>query len=113
MGTEAALWRGSCRLRGRQRQPMTAPFDGVNDPREASVVNPNLRLSNEKKTVVSAPNESRVKIDPVRRPVPDAEQSVMGLQILGEIEVKGRSNDLQGIASSASQGQVSNDNFKY
>ena len=94
-------------------QPMTAPFDGVNDPREASVVNPTLRLSDEKKTVVSAPNESRDTIDPVRRPVPDAAGSVMGLQILGEIDVKGRSNDLQGIASSASQGQVSNDNFKY
>ena len=58
-------------------------------------------------------NESRGTIDPVRRPVPDAEQSVMGLQILDEIEVKGRSNDLQGIASSASQRQVSNDDFKY
>ena len=93
-------------------QPMTAPSDGVNDPSEASVVNPTLRLSDEKKTVVSAPNESRDTIDPVRRPVPDAAGSVMGLQILGEIDVKGRSNDLQGIASSASQRQVSNDDFK-
>ena len=40
-------------------------------------------------------------------------ESVMGLQNLGEIEVKGRANDLQGIAFSASQGQVSNDDFKY
>ncbi|NBT43413.1 MAG: hypothetical protein EBT06_00550, partial [Gammaproteobacteria bacterium] len=40
-------------------------------------------------------------------------EEVMGLQMLGEIEIKGRANDLQGIASSASQGQVSNDDFKY
>ncbi len=40
-------------------------------------------------------------------------EAVMGLQMLGEIEIKGRANDLQGIASSASQGQVSNDDFKY
>lgn len=40
-------------------------------------------------------------------------ETVMGLSNLGEIEVKGRANDLQGIASSASQGQVSNDDFKY
>ncbi|NBS16817.1 MAG: hypothetical protein EBS79_07915, partial [Gammaproteobacteria bacterium] len=40
-------------------------------------------------------------------------EEVMGLQMLGEIEIKGRTNDLQGIASSASQGQVSNDDFKY
>jgi len=41
-------------------------------------------------------------------------EEVMGLQTLGEITViGGRANSLEGIATSASQGEVSNDDFKY
>ena len=44
---------------------------------------------------------------------PTPHEQVMGLETLGELEVTGRANDLNGIALSASQGQVSNDDFKY
>lgn len=66
-------------------------------------------ISNSIKT--SNPKNSTSKSGPDYKAA-DGEE-VMGLQMLGEIEVKGRANDLQGIASSASQGQVSNDDFKY
>lgn len=42
-----------------------------------------------------------------------AEAKVMGLETLDEISVEGRSNALEGVATSASQGQVSNNDFKY
>jgi TonB-dependent Receptor Plug Domain len=64
--------------------------------------------------VPSAENIS-VKTEVPRKPLaykPAEGEEVMGLTLLGEIEVKGRANDLEGVAASASQGQVSNDDFK-
>jgi hypothetical protein len=49
----------------------------------------------------SAPPETAVEDEPI------------GLESLEKITVEGRANDLSGIATSASQGEVSNNDFKY
>lgn len=87
--------------------------------REKGLLDKGAILSTETQKPSSMPNSiktSNPKI-PSSKSGPDYKaapgEEVMGLQMLGEIEIKGRANDLQGIASSASQGQVSNDDFKY
>ncbi len=56
-------------------------------------------------------NSTTPNTSPAATPTPD--DPAMSLATLGEISVEGRGDDLAGIAASASQGEVSNNDFKY
>lgn len=101
------------------RKPQTRPSPTGQDTKAVVPTNPSAKTTTATPSVTTAVKPTAVAdtVGPAsakgtgeRREI----EEVMGLQTLGEITVSsGRANSLEGIATSASQGEVSNDDFKY
>ncbi|MFM8444082.1 MAG: TonB-dependent receptor, partial [Methylococcus sp.] len=100
------------------RKPRSKPSPSGTDATAIAPSNPSSAASTATASVTAGARRATAAdtSSQARRGAKDSGETeeVMGLQTLGEITVSGgRANGLEGIATSASQGEVSNDDFKY